>query len=279
MTWGYTAAAGIVISAYGEYEASETNRRAMEAEARRRAAAGEEGRWISRIQQQAADLERQRSLVGAEMAGMEARTAGAKADMWRTQSRETLQENEDFAVEQFNSWESTFGNIQKNMANFYKNLSPEQMTATGLDLHQKQYQAKSQELEKIAAQKGYSSPALGMMKQNLEMQNAEAKTKTRFEAPFKLAEAQQNAVRSAVVNPYADRVSAARQGVAIGEATQSAAEQSREVMARNREAAATSTAAQFAQTGLTAGAIRGLNPAVAAANAAAAASEQEPETT
>lgn len=95
-----------------------------------------------------------------------------------------------FMKEQYADWKAVYGDVQTNLGTYYKNLTPEKITALGLENQQREFQIASAEVDKMFAQKGIA-PTSGMAvhtKATATFQNAEARAKIRSSAEQDVAD-------------------------------------------------------------------------------------------
>jgi len=119
-----------------------------------------------------------------------------------------------FQMQQYQDWKAVYGPIQDNLSNFYQNLTPDALIASGLKNYEQQHQATVQSLQRSFAQRGIDSPAQDLLTQEASLRSAEAKATLRTDAPFKVAQAQQGFLDHNVQNPAAGGVSGAFQNQA-----------------------------------------------------------------
>ena len=108
-------------------------------------------------------------------------------------------------------WEDVFGSITDNLGNFYKNLTPERLAATGLQQQQLEFQAAQQQVQKQFAQRNITGGAQQQIEAQMSAENAKARAEIRRSAELQVPQLQQSFVNdmSKVVNPYlAGQVSA-----------------------------------------------------------------------
>ena len=109
-----------------------------------------------------------------------------------------------FQKEQYNEWKDIYGPIEKNLANFYNSLTPEQVISSGLQHQQKAYQDFEKGIETTAAQRGFDSPVIDSLKLMGAFENAEAKATIRADAPLKVAEAKSGFLSKSRPQPGVD---------------------------------------------------------------------------
>lgn len=126
---------------------------------------------------------------------------------------------------EFTRWNQIYGPIQDNLSQFYQTLTPEAMIVTGLDTTQKAFQATLKTIQRSFAQRGLDTGAEALLNQQAALATAAERAKLRYEAPFKVAEAQQGflTATSSIQNPWAQEVLNAtgnRQALALQSAQQ-----------------------------------------------------------
>jgi len=135
--------------------------------------------------------------VGIYSASKSSSTAARASDQQSVASTAQLA----FQQQQYADWQAVYGPIQDNLSNFYQNLTPETLVASGLKNYEQQHVAVQQQLDRTFAQRGIDSPAQSFLAQNNSLRTAEAKATLRTDAPFKVAQAQQGFLDHQVVNP------------------------------------------------------------------------------
>jgi len=111
-----------------------------------------------------------------------------------------------FQQQQYADWQAVYGPIQDNLSNFYQNLTPDALVASGLKNYEIQHQNVLQNLERSFSQRGIESPAQALLLQEDALRAAEAKATLRTDAPFKVAQGQQGFLDHNVQNPAAGGV-------------------------------------------------------------------------
>jgi hypothetical protein len=106
-------------------------------------------------------------------------------------AREGLAFQREEYQKQYDMWEEYFGPVEQNLSDFYSGLSSQDLIATGLSHQAQAHDNVMTKLKQRGAQQGIDSPAMLMMEAQLEVDNATKKAAMRFDAPFKLAQAQQ----------------------------------------------------------------------------------------
>lgn len=69
-------------------------------------------------------------------------------------------ESIEFQKEQYADWKAVYGDLQENLGNYYKSLTPERTTAMGLQNVQAEYQAAIKDINTTAAQRGIAGSDL-----------------------------------------------------------------------------------------------------------------------
>lgn len=120
---------------------------------------------------------------GAEKA---AKNAARQAE----RSYELTKEQLEFQKEQYADWKNIYGDLQENLGAYYNELTPDRITALGLENQQREYQASQKEIEKIFAQRGISpdSNIAASTAANLNFANANARATIRTQAPMQAAQ-------------------------------------------------------------------------------------------
>jgi hypothetical protein len=168
-----------------------------------------------------AEASRQAALAGADTAG----AAGQQGINTATAYSDALL----FQMQgEFTRWNQIYGPIQDNLAHFYQQLTPESLIATGLDTSQQAFQTSLKTIQRNFAQRGLDTGAEALLDQQATLSNATERAKLRYEAPFKVADAQQSFLTStsSIQNPYAQAVQNTvgnRQQLALASAQQQVA--------------------------------------------------------
>lgn len=120
------------------------------------------------------------SIAGAAMSGSSSGGSGSSREAVEVQ-REQLA----FDKEQYADWKAVYGDIQTNIGNYYKNLTPQKLTALALQEQAKTFQAAKTSIRRELAQKGIdptSGVAVGI-DANAELDNARVRAGIRTNAP------------------------------------------------------------------------------------------------
>lgn len=92
------------------------------------------------------------SIAGAAMSGGSSGGGGGASQEAVEVQKEQLQ----FDKDQYADWKAVYGDIQTNIGNYYKNLTPEKLTVMGLENNQREFQAARTKINRELAQKGLS---------------------------------------------------------------------------------------------------------------------------
>jgi hypothetical protein len=99
-------------------------------------------------------------------------------------------------------WDEVYGNVEKNLGDFYKSLTPETFAAAGIQHEQQNYKQAMETIQTSLAQRGMdSSGIMASVTSQAELNNAEAKANIRHEAPLQVAQAQAGFVQSSGGKP------------------------------------------------------------------------------
>jgi hypothetical protein len=103
-------------------------------------------------------------------------------------SRDASAAELDFAMEQYDDWQAVFGDLQKTLANYYENLSPELITAQGLEQYNLERDRSLQTIQETLAQRGLGNSGLAAaVETQTQMQSASDRARIRAEAPMRTA--------------------------------------------------------------------------------------------
>lgn len=113
---------------------------------------------------------------------------------------------------QYDKWNSIYGTLQENLGEFYNNLTPQMLSATNLQMRQREYQTAVDTVRKNFAQRGVAGGAQSAIEAGMAMENAKARAQIRADAPFQVAEAQTGflTATSDIRNAYTDDLQQAR---------------------------------------------------------------------
>lgn len=94
-----------------------------------------------------------------------------------------------FQKEQYADWKAVYGDIQQNLSDYYKSLTPERVTALGLQNVQKEYQMAVTDITATAAQRGIAGSGLETNALfNARLDNAKSRATVRTMAPSQVAQ-------------------------------------------------------------------------------------------
>jgi hypothetical protein len=129
----------------------------------------------------------------AKQAGANSKKSLKTANALNKEQIATAKENLQFAKDQYADWQSIYGPIEKNLGEYYKNLSADKITAMGLQNQQMEFQTAMASMERDMAQRGISGSGVEQGERNkATFQNAEARAKIRTNAPEVVAQAKQS---------------------------------------------------------------------------------------
>lgn len=90
-----------------------------------------------------------------------------------------------FSKEQYEDWKAVFGDVQDNLAAYYKNLTPDSIEAQGIQALNTEYAAASKSLTQALAQRGISSSGLeAQAMTDLAQKQAQDTANVRVQAPI-----------------------------------------------------------------------------------------------
>ena len=121
------------------------------------------------------------SAYSAVQAGKASKRAGKQAQ--RAQEAEM-----SFAREKHAEWKAVYGDVQDNLAEYYKNLSPEYQASIGLEKYAAERDTALTNLRENLAQRGISdSGVAGTLETQFALHSASARAKIRADAPMRTA--------------------------------------------------------------------------------------------
>jgi len=98
-----------------------------------------------------------------------------------------------FDEKQYADWKAIYGPIEENLSEYYTNLTPERLTAQGLQGQQAEFQRARTHIQENLTQRGLADSGVAIAADtNLELQNALARAKIRSDAPERVREQQQS---------------------------------------------------------------------------------------
>lgn len=106
-----------------------------------------------------------------------AKSAGASSAAALALAKEQIA----FQKEQYKDWKAVYGDLQTNLGDYYKKLTPEKITALGLQNQQKEFQAAMEQVDADFARRGISadSGVVRAVKSTATFQNARARAAIR----------------------------------------------------------------------------------------------------
>jgi hypothetical protein len=117
---------------------------------------------------------------GEKQAASAAAEASAQGLIMTKEQIAIAKEQLDFQKEQYKDWEDIYGPVQKNLGEYFKNLSPDNLVTLGLEKQQKEFQQVQDTIQRDFAQRGLtnSGQELVITSQN-KVQNATARAAIR----------------------------------------------------------------------------------------------------
>lgn len=128
------------------------------------------------------------AVAGAASSASASNKASSSAKAATAASSEATAAQLAFAKEQYADWKNVFGDVQENLASYYKNLTPDVLVATGVQNINKEYAQVSQQLTQSLAQRGISSSGLeGQAMVDLATKQAQDTANLKIQAPQMIA--------------------------------------------------------------------------------------------
>ena len=125
------------------------------------------------------------AVVGAAASASAASKASKSAAAATEASSEASAAQLAFSREQYEDWKAVFGDVQKNLAEYYKNLTPASIEAQGIQALNTEYAAASKSLTQSLAQRGISSSGLeAQALTDLAQKQAQDTANVRVQAPI-----------------------------------------------------------------------------------------------
>lgn len=127
--------------------------------------------------------------AGAEAAAEAATASNNAANALAAESLTYAKEQTAFAKDQYQDWENVYGDLQKNLSDYYNSLTPEKIISQGLQLQQRAFQDSTAAINKDLMKRGISSNsgiAANINAQNV-MANSGAKAAIRAGAEDQVA--------------------------------------------------------------------------------------------
>lgn len=121
--------------------------------------------------------------AGEKKAAAAAASNAAAANAMSAEQIQLAKDQLDFTKEQYTDWKNIYGDIQTNLGEYYKNLTPDKITALGLENQQREYQQVEASIKRDFAQRGLSNSGQETTASTIaKVQNATARAKIRSSA-------------------------------------------------------------------------------------------------
>lgn len=125
---------------------------------------------------------------GAAIAANASRSAASDA---AGAARDTSAAELAFAQQQREEWKAVYGDVQDNLASYYKNLSSDFIEAQGLEQYNKERDAALTKVNEVVAQRGLTNSGIAtQIALDANLASAEQRARIRAEAPLKAAQEQ-----------------------------------------------------------------------------------------
>lgn len=134
---------------------------------------------------------RDATLSGINNAQRSLATGYDTADRYAQQNTQMADNLYNLMSGEHSQWESVFGPIRDNLSNFYQNLSPEQLIASGVAEHRKAFDVADKQVQQSFAQRGINSAAQDAIQAQGRYGLANDLATMRQQAPMQVANAQQ----------------------------------------------------------------------------------------
>lgn len=95
--------------------------------------------------------------AGEKKAAAAAATANSQAYAMSKEQIELAKEELQFTKDQYKDWKNIYGDIQTNMGEYYKKLTPDKLVALGLEKQQAEYQQVEKAIARDFAQRGLAN--------------------------------------------------------------------------------------------------------------------------
>lgn len=129
------------------------------------------------------------SLYGAKKASSASSKANANADQANKASIEANQADQAFQQQVYDDWKAVFGDVQTNLASYYKNLNPTFATAQGLEAFETEKNRALTNIREGFEQRGIATSGLAYKAEaDVSMLSAVERAKIRANAPRQVAE-------------------------------------------------------------------------------------------
>lgn len=124
------------------------------------------------------------AVVGAGASMMASGSASDSADAQTAASSQASAAQLAFSKEQYADWKNVFGDVQDNLAAYYKNLTPDAIEAAGIQNINQQYAQANKQITQSLAQRGISSSGLeGQAMVDLAQKQAQDTANLKIQAP------------------------------------------------------------------------------------------------
>jgi len=129
------------------------------------------------------------AVLGAGASMSASSKASKSASAATAASSEASAEQIAFAKEQYADWKATFGDVQDNLAAYYKNLTPDAIEASGIQNINQQYSQANKQITQSLAQRGISGSGLeGQAMVDLATKQAQDTATLKVQAPILAAQ-------------------------------------------------------------------------------------------
>lgn len=98
--------------------------------------------------------------AGEKKAASAAADASAQGLAMSKEQIQFAKDQLDFQKQQYQDFQSVYGDLQTNIGNYYKNLTPDKITALGLENQQKEFQTVDKSIKQDMAQKGLTDSGI-----------------------------------------------------------------------------------------------------------------------
>lgn len=129
------------------------------------------------------------AVLGAASSASAASKASSSANAATAASSAATAEQLAFAKEQYNDWKNVFGDVQDNLAAYYKNLTPDVIEASGIQNINQQYSQANKQITQSLAQRGIAGSGLeGQAMVDLAQKQAQDTATLKIQAPMMAAQ-------------------------------------------------------------------------------------------
>ena len=124
------------------------------------------------------------AVLGAASSASAASKASSSANAATAAASEASAEQLAFSKQQYEDWKSVFGDVQTNLASYYKNLTPDSIVASGTQNIQQEYSKANQQITQALAQRGIAGSGLeGQAMVDLAQKQAQDTANLKIQAP------------------------------------------------------------------------------------------------